>query len=387
MTKLTHQDGNFFNYEHLVTGEVKTIRENGATSGGGVLATFTYDDLGRRLLLMRGNGARTDYAHDPVSRLEALGQTFPGSPSQGVTASFTYNKASQIKTATRDNDMYAFTAVPSGNVPSSVNGQNQLLTHNGVNITYDARGNLSNDRGSSPGQAPRSYGYTSENRLAISGNVSLTYDPVRRLLVSDTGTSNTRFDHLGDEMILELNSANAIQKRFVHGPGVDEPLVQYEGPALDSATRRFLHADERGSILAMSDSAGNVVGVNRYDEYGKPEGPTGAGTLLGRFGYTGQAWLPELGALLLQGSDVRPREGPVPAAGSDRVRGRNEPLRLCRQRSGELHRSDGAAGRRGPGRHRNRDEAAEVSRGLPARRLRRPVGLVRSQRSEWRRRR
>jgi uncharacterized protein RhaS with RHS repeats len=172
MTKLTHRDFNHFDYEYLVTGEVKTIRENGATSGGGVLATFTYDDLGRRLLLMRGNGARTDYAHDPVSRLEAIGQSFPGSPSQGVNASFTYNKASQIKTATRDNDMYAFTAVPSGTVPSTVNGQNQLLTHNGVGITYDAKGNLSNDPGSSPGQAPRSYAYTSENRLAISGNVS-----------------------------------------------------------------------------------------------------------------------------------------------------------------------------------------------------------------------
>ena len=32
------------------------IRENGATAGVGVLATYGYDDLGRRTALTRGNG-------------------------------------------------------------------------------------------------------------------------------------------------------------------------------------------------------------------------------------------------------------------------------------------------------------------------------------------
>lgn len=34
------------------------VRENGATTGVGVLAAFTYDDLGRRTLLTRGNGTK-----------------------------------------------------------------------------------------------------------------------------------------------------------------------------------------------------------------------------------------------------------------------------------------------------------------------------------------
>jgi hypothetical protein len=40
--------GLFVNYDYLVTGEVSKIRENGATTGVGVLASFGYDDLGRR---------------------------------------------------------------------------------------------------------------------------------------------------------------------------------------------------------------------------------------------------------------------------------------------------------------------------------------------------
>jgi RHS repeat-associated protein len=74
----------------------------------------------------------------------------------------------------------------------------------------------------------------------------------------------------------------------VHGPGDDEPLVWYEGAG--TGDRRFLHADERGSVVAVSDSAGAVIGTNVYDEYGN-----GAATNLGRFRYTGQMWLPTLG--------------------------------------------------------------------------------------------
>jgi len=38
-----------------------------------------------------------------------------------------------------------------------------------------------------------------------------------------------------------------------------------------------------------------VPAINRYDEYGLPQGPAGLGALAGRFGYTGQLWLPEAG--------------------------------------------------------------------------------------------
>jgi RHS repeat-associated protein len=76
--------------------------------------------------------------------------------------------------------------------------------------------------------------------------------------------------------------------RYVHGPGSDEPLVWYEGAG--TTDRRFLHADERGSVAAISDASGTVTNINTYDEYGIP-----ATANVGRFGYTGQTWLPEIG--------------------------------------------------------------------------------------------
>ncbi len=87
---------------------------------------------------------------------------------------------------------------------------------------------------------------------------------------------------------MHYDGGNTLLRRHVFGPGTDEALVWYEGSG--TATRRFLQADERGSIIAVTDDAGATFATNRYDEYGIP-----ASTNAGRFQYTGQAWLPELG--------------------------------------------------------------------------------------------
>ncbi|WP_207764659.1 RHS repeat-associated core domain-containing protein [Hyphococcus luteus] len=77
-------------------------------------------------------------------------------------------------------------------------------------------------------------------------------------------------------------------RRYVHGAGVDEPIVWYEGD--DASDRRFLIPDERGSIVAITDSSGAVTDVNTYDAYGQP-GANNAGT----FQYTGQVFVEEVG--------------------------------------------------------------------------------------------
>ncbi len=53
---------------------------------------------------------------------------------------------------------------------------------------------------------------------------------------------------------------------------------------------RYLHTGHQGSVVAIADAAGTVVGVNRYDPYGVPS----AGNL-GRYGYIGQTRIDELG--------------------------------------------------------------------------------------------
>jgi hypothetical protein len=94
-------------------------------------------------------------------------------------------------------------------------------------------------------------------------------------------------------------------RRYVHGPGMDAPLVRYDydgAGALEG--RRWLLADERGSIYAHADEAGVIIQINTYDEYGRP-----GDSNQGRFGYTGQIWLAEAGSITTRPAPITPSWG------------------------------------------------------------------------------
>jgi YD repeat-containing protein len=253
-TRLTHQDGFYVAYDHLVTGEVTKIRENGATSGVGVLATCAYDDLGRRTSMTRGNGTVRSYGWDAASRLTSMGEDLAGTGSD-LTLGFVHNPAGQIVSNTRSSptgDPYAWNGHYNVDRSYTANGRNQYTQAGSIVPTYDAKGNLTS-AGSS------TYGYTAENRLATAPGGNIGYDPLGRLSFAGS-TGLMSYD--GEDLTLELANASpsTVLRRYVHGPGTDEPLVWYEGSGTND--RRFLHADERGSIVAVSDGAGATISIN-----------------------------------------------------------------------------------------------------------------------------
>jgi len=151
-----------------------------------------------------------------------------------------------------------------------------------VSIGYDLRGNLTS-------QGASLYTYTVENRL-VNGpsGAAFTYDPTGRLSQSSGASGTMQYQYDGTDLTAEYNTSGQLQRRYVHGPGADEPLVWYEGSG--TTDRRWFHQDERGSIVALSNSSGAMIAIDSYDEYGIP-----ASTNLGRFQYTGQTWMPEIG--------------------------------------------------------------------------------------------
>jgi RHS repeat-associated protein len=135
------------------------------------------------------------------------------------------------------------------------------------------------------------YTYTSENRLVTGpGGAALAYDSVGRLSQVYTSALITNFDYAGTALIAERDQSTSynILRRYVHAPGDDTPIVWYEGSGLTD--KRYLMNDERGSITSVTNASGAVLGINAYDEYGIP-----ASTNIGRFGYTGQTWISEIG--------------------------------------------------------------------------------------------
>jgi len=262
-TKLTWPDTFYVTYDHLVTGETIAIRENGAASGIGVIGTIAYDNLGRRTSLTLGNGAVTAYHYDPVSRLDELKLDFAGT-ADDLTSTFAYNPASQIVSTTRSNDAYAWTGHGSGtttatsnSIPQSANGLNQIESWVSA-LDYDAKGNITSD-------GTYTYGYSSENLLtslansapgAIQSASTYAYDPLMRLAVIDSTNSalDASLGYDGQDFVYEGLSAGRT-RRYVRGPGVDEPLVAYLVTSTGTS-RLWYQADERGSIVRNSNDSG-----------------------------------------------------------------------------------------------------------------------------------
>jgi RHS repeat-associated protein len=286
-TQITHPDGAYFtsSYDGLGRADISSWTIGGVTTQ---FMDINYDDYGRRTTINRAS-SWTDYGYDNASRLTTLTQRFAGNTGN-ATQTFGYNPASQITQGTLDNDAFAFPTSQIGSVLRgySANGLNQYLSAGPATFTYDGKGNLTSD-------GTRTYSYDSENRLvsAVSGSTTtnLSYDPLGRLFQVDQGTSatTTRFLYDGIQLAAEYNGSNAMTKRYYFGPGEDEPILEDTGGALNCSGTKFLHTNPQGSVVALADCAGNRTNVNSYDEYGIP-GPN-----TGRFQYTGQMWLGELG--------------------------------------------------------------------------------------------
>jgi RHS repeat-associated protein len=296
--KTWSEDGLYIAYHYDVTGNVTAVRENGATSGVGVLATYSYDNLGRRTGVTYGNGTGRSYEYDAVSRLQGLqidlvgtGQDLVIGKVGSTGAPIAYNPVSQIKELVRSNDAYTWSEhvnVTRGYTANGLNQYSQSVStpSSGSPVTanygYDAKGNLSSS-------GATSYTYTSENQLVTIGSQWLAYDPFDRLFADNSSAASTALQYDGPNLVAETDgSTGLLVRRYVHGPGTDEPIVWYEGSG--TSDRRWLQADERGSIVSVTNSSGATLAINSYDEYGMP-----AATNLGRFQYTGQAWLPGAG--------------------------------------------------------------------------------------------
>ena len=270
-------------YRYDALNRVTSIVENGATSGVGVLATYAYDNQNRRATVTRGNGAVTTYSYDPIGRLASLNQNLPGTLNDHLMSFSSYSPADQLLQRAGSNALYKWTAPPRS-VSKTYDGLNRDAAIAAVTGGYDASGNLTND-------GERQFTYDSENRLlSVAGSASLTlaYDPLGRLreTVAPSPAVTTRFLYDDEALLAEYDGAGTVLRRYVHGPGTDEPVVWYEGAGLTA--RRWLHQNQQGSIIAQSDATTTAT-VYAYGPYGEPSSWTGS-----RFSYTGQTMLGEV---------------------------------------------------------------------------------------------
>ncbi len=290
-------------YGYTSGGQFNQVKDH----AGAVIADYNYNARGELSQIDRNFAAPDqDWTYDLIGRLAGTGWTNGGA--NNVIWSFTRNPASQIRIETQTNNAYSWDGHVDVTRTYQTNGLNQYTNVSGQSYCYDDNGNLTRDN-------RYAYKYDIENRLVemraktgeacptntsgYSGQLKakLRYDPLGRLhevenYLSGVAQGPKRFLYDGDALVAEYNASGTMLARYIHGPaaGADNPIAEYTGSSTAASARRNLYADARGSIVLSTKYDGSAAAINTYDEYGI-QGTANTG----RFQYTGQVWLPDLG--------------------------------------------------------------------------------------------
>ena len=276
--RITHPDGHYFQYHYDGLNRLTSIQANNSDT----LTQHTYDNFARPKSMSLGTASLT-LNFDPISRVKEMNYGFAGNE-YDLETDFEFNPANQITRRVLSKDIYAEADNQKGHTGEYVpNALNQYAFINGKELRYDDNGNLTY-------YDKTHYTYDVENRLISASGVNdatIQYDPLGRLYQLTASGKTTTFLYSGDSLIAEYEG-NTQTQRYVFGQGVDKPLVQYEDNNVSNPT--FLFSNHQGSVIAHTDRSGYIRNINTYDDFGVPgENNTG------RFGYTGQLNLPELG--------------------------------------------------------------------------------------------
>jgi RHS repeat-associated protein len=101
-----------------------------------------------------------------------------------------------------------------------------------------------------------------------------TYDPAGRRIEKDVDGSVTKYgaaypelaERDGDQCIAEYDGSDTLLRKYIYGPGVDEPICMID--VADSNAVYYYHYDGLGSVVALSDAGGDTVQVYEYSAFG-----------------------------------------------------------------------------------------------------------------------
>ncbi len=146
----------------------------------------------------------------------------------------------------------------------------QLLTDGTYDYTYDAEGRVTERRNRATSGVTR-YRWNAAGQLTSierPGGATSTYryDALgRRLEANDDGTVR-RFVYSGWNLRNEFDGTNALRATYVSGEELGDVFE-----IVRDGTRYFPLVDGLGSVTALTDSTGAVVGRTRYGAFGAPQ--------------------------------------------------------------------------------------------------------------------
>jgi RHS repeat-associated protein len=185
-------------------------------------------------------------------------------------------------------------SAPSETVAYTYNKAHQIVSAGDETFEYDHSGNLIQKKDKN---GTFKYQYDALNRLSDAilpdgSKISYRYDPSGRLIMTDNRGEKSRVIYDGNYPLLKTGKNAAPVSSFVYGPGFYELLGEEKG-----GKKQFFTANNLGSIVAVTNEAGEVIARIDYTSFGKPILTSGE---MPPAAFGGVPYQPETGLLLFK---------------------------------------------------------------------------------------
>ncbi|MBF6612094.1 MAG: RHS repeat protein, partial [Chloroflexi bacterium] len=297
LTSVGYPNGVTMQVGRDAASEVISMTDKLGASSPFLSMTYTHDAVGviQSSVEPGSLGAATPHSYQYDQQYHLTSDKVGSNPLQGSTSTWQLDAATEI---TRTTSFVALSGVntTSTRTYDAANELKSLLEKQGTTTTKDLRFTFNSDGERTQlynkvSGATTTYRYDAAERLTSSGaaanptNYRYNGDGVR--VSKSTGLSSNSYVWGAGQDLLQDNTSS-----YIYGPG--GMLVE----AVQGTTPYYYHADQLGSIRAITNSSGAVSNTYTYDAYGNTT--ASAGTVANPFKYSGQYTDSETGFLYLR---------------------------------------------------------------------------------------
>ena len=298
-------------YSYDKRGRLETL-----TDTDGKLIRFEYTKGDRRAAIHYPNGVKTRFGYDDQDRLESIvtkdkagkvvssriykyaatGRMASMTDESGTVERYDYDLRGRLVGIRRGENAERFKYDAVGNRTAQVVGDrtvdyeiksgNRLVRRGIERFEYDAAGNMIR-RFAADGVTR--YRYDHHNRLVAvalpSGKtVKYGYAPNGTRVWRELDGKKTYYLYDFADVVAEYDASRKLVRTYTHGDKTDDVLAAHA--AADKGQADYYHFDMVRSVVAMTNSAGEVSGRYDYSAFGELRGRSGDATAWNPYTYT-----------------------------------------------------------------------------------------------------
>ena len=258
MVSLTYPGGEIVTYTYRDDGSIATM----TSKSGGTIYTwgYDYDRYGRLTEITRPDGSVETRSYNDAGQLTGqVDKNKAGGILQEI--SYTYNVFGEVvqKDTSYQGDLSTLESVK-----MSYDDANRLVSYNGQDVTYDAKGNMVH--GPVDG-VMQDLTYDCRNRLVSAGGITYSYDAENNRTATTENEKTTTYVHdVSGSLSKLLIAYEADGSETSYYYGAEGLAGQYSTGTKESF---YYHYDNIGSTTCVTNAIGAIVEQIAYGTYGE----------------------------------------------------------------------------------------------------------------------